>query len=50
MKKHQEDKNSDLERSYNARHNIYITTLSACCLPLGVRQSELMRAGFPVFL
>jgi len=47
MKKYQEGKNSDLERSYNGRHNIDMVTFSACCLPFGKQQAELTRAGIP---
>jgi len=47
MKKYQEGKNSDLERSYNGRHNIDMATFSACCLPFGIQQAELTRAGIP---
>jgi hypothetical protein len=45
MKKYQEGENSDLERSYNGRHNIDMATFSACCFPFGIHQAELTRAG-----
>ena len=47
MKKYQETKNSDLERSYNGRHNIDMESLSASSLQSGLRQGEPKRAGIP---
>ena len=47
MKKYQEGKNSDLERSYNGRHNIDMESLSASSLQSGLRQGELKRASIP---